>query len=209
MFYEPSKRNHGLPRDPFTSLVVPRPIGWITTLGPDGVVNLAPYSFFNLCSSNPPAVMFAASTKPGTTSRKDSHLNAESSGEFVVNIVSCDLGEQMNLTSAPLDHGVSELALAGLETAPSRVIKTPRIASSPVGIECRHLTTVKVPSRQVGDRESFIVIGEVVGVHIDDSILVDGFVSIEKLRPVAKLGYLDYATIERGFTMAKPSIPDL
>lgn len=206
MFYEPDKQNHGLPHDPVSSLVVPRPIGWITTVGANGVVNLAPYSFFNLCASNPPAVMFAPSTKPGTSFKKDSQRNAETTGEFVVNIVSYEFSEQMNLTSAPVDQEVSELTLAGLTTEPSRIVNTPRLAGSPISLECHYLTTVQVPVKKRRDRDSFIIIGEVVGVHIDDAIFVDGHISVEKLKPVSKLGYLDYATIEHCFSMAKPVV---
>lgn len=209
MFYEPSERNHGLPRDPFKSLVIPRPIGWITTMGRDGVVNLAPYSYFNICSVDPPTVMFAPTTRPGSMAMKDTHRNIEHSGEFVVNIATYDLSEKMNLTSAEFDSGVSEVLVTGLTTAPSQLVSVPRLQQSPISMECLHLTTVTIPVRQESAQRNFIIIGEVVGVHISDDVLTDGFVDIEKLRPVAKLGYLDYAVIASRFTMPKPDLQTL
>lgn len=207
MFYEPSKRNHGLPRDPFKSLVIPRPIGWITSVDAEGVVNLAPYSYFNICSAEPPTIMFAPSTRPGSSLLKDTHQNAEAYGEFVVNIATMELSEKMNLTSADFASGVSELARVGLTATPSTVVSVPRLRESPINIECRHLSTVAVPTRLPTDHKNFIVIGEVVGVHISDHVLTEGFIDIEKLRPVAKLGYLDYAVIDQRFTMPKPEVP--
>src|SRR6185437_4478565 len=115
MFYEPEKRNHGLPRDPFKALVVPRPIGWISSIDPQGRPNLAPYSFFNGVAAAPPCVMFSASLRPRDRTHKDSHSNAEQSGEFVVNLATFDLREAMNASSAGLPRGENEFAAAGLE----------------------------------------------------------------------------------------------
>jgi len=206
MFYEPSKRNHGLPRDPFKSLVIPRPIGWITSVDANGVVNLAPYSYFNICSADPPTIMFAPSTRPDSSLLKDTHQNAERQGEFVVNIATLELSEKMNLTSADFESGVSELAKVGLSTIASEVVSVPRLRESPISMECRHLTTVTVPTRLATHQKNFIVIGEVVGVHISDAVLTNGFIDIEKLKPVAKLGYLDYAVVDQRFSMPKPEV---
>jgi flavin reductase (DIM6/NTAB) family NADH-FMN oxidoreductase RutF len=207
MFYEPDKRDHGLPRDPFKSLIIPRPIGWISTLSLDGVVNLAPYSHFNICAIEPHAVMFSSGTQMGEERRKDSQRNAEDTGEFVVNLVSYGLHEQMNLSSAPVPRTESEVDAARLKTAPSRIVKPPRVAESPIQLECKHMMTIVMPApRSGGDRNS-IVIGLVVGVHIADDVITDGRVDVEKVRPVARLGYMDYAVVDKVFTMHRPGSP--
>src|SRR6266481_5873325 len=139
MHYEPIKDNHKLPHDPFTALVVPRPIGWITTIGASGVVNLAPYSFFNAVAARPPYVMFASGA------RKDSQRNAETSGELVANLATFDLRDQMNATSAAVDSAVSEPEIAGLEMTPSVAVKPPRVKRTPIALECKYLKTVGLP----------------------------------------------------------------
>jgi flavin reductase (DIM6/NTAB) family NADH-FMN oxidoreductase RutF len=206
VFYEPGKQDHGLPRDPFRSLVVPRPIAWITSRSLAGVVNLAPYSHFNICAVQPPAVMFAAGTGRGTDPRKDSQRNAEETGEFVVNVATFDLREQMNLSSAETPATVSEVPLVGLSLVPSRIVQAPRIAESPVQLECKHLMTVSLPCERPGEPRNAMVIGQVVGIHISDAVLTDGFVDIAKLKPVARLGYMDYAVITSAFTMLRPTL---
>src|SRR5258708_6720561 len=125
MFYEPDKRNHGLPRDPFKALVVPRPIGWISSIDPQGRPNLAPYSFFNGVASDPPCVMFAASLRPRDRAFKDSHHNAERTGEFVVNLATFDLREAMNVSSAGLPARQNQFLAPGLATPPSRIVQPP------------------------------------------------------------------------------------
>ncbi len=125
MFYEPRLRNHGLSHDPLKALVAPRPIGWISSLGADGTVNLAPYSFFNMVSDRPPIVMFSSD------GRKDSLRNVEETGEFVCNIVTTDFTHQMNTSSAPYPHGVNEFEKAGLAMEPSRLVKPPRVGALP------------------------------------------------------------------------------
>ncbi len=208
MFYEPSKKNHGLSRDPFRSLVIPRPIAWITSVSVDGIINLAPFSHFNICSVEPPAVMFSAGSSARSDQhrdrKKDSHRNVDDCGEFVVNVVPYDLRKQMNLTSAEVGPSVSEIEVAGLSLAPSKIIKTPRLAESPISLECKHLMTISLPCVTRGGDRNAIVVGEVVGVHIAEEVLTDGLVDIRKLRPVARLGYADYAVISDFFTMARP-----
>ncbi len=203
LYYEPRLRNHGLPRDPFKSLVVPRPIGWISTIGSDGVVNLAPYSYFNAVATDPAIVMFSAGGLDSSDPRKDSRRNAEDTGEFVVNIVTDAQREQMNRTSATVGSAVDEMSLAGLESLPSRRVRPPRVAGSPVHLECVSLQPVVLPARD-GDSPSGIVLGEVVGIHIDESILTDGYVDMAKFRPVARLGYMDYTVVDNVFTMNRP-----
>ena len=205
MFYEPKgPKSHGLPRDPFRSLVVPRPIGWISTVSGEGVVNLAPYSFFNGVASAPPVVMFSPNGAHAEGGSKDSLRNVTETGEFVVNIATWELREEMNLSSAPLARAVDEMALAGLEAAPSRLVRPPRVKASPVSFECRHLQTVELPSDDP-DQPNHTVFGRVIGIHISDDILSEGMVDMNKFRPIARLGYFDYTVVDNVFTMHRPS----
>jgi flavin reductase (DIM6/NTAB) family NADH-FMN oxidoreductase RutF len=203
MFYEPGK-GHGLPRDPFKALVVPRPIGWFTTLNDDGTVNIGPYSYFNAVADDPPVVMFAASPRQPDWV-KDSARNAISRGEFVHNMVTYALREQMNATSAEVAPGVEEAPLAGLELVPSRVVSPPRIAASPASLECRTLQVLEIPQNGDGG-PTRVVLGKVVGVHIDDAALADGRVDLGRLRPVARLGYAEYTVVDTIFRMVRPDV---
>ena len=198
MFYDPRTEKHGLKHSPVTALVVPRPIGWITTLNKEGVVNLGPYSFFNLVSGYPPWVIFSSAP------RKHSQTNAEATGEFVFNLATWDLREEMNASSAEFPEGVSEPEKVGLEMVPSRNVKPPRVKRSPVAIECKYYKTVDLIGSDGKPNRSHIVIGEVVGIHIDDSVIVDGMVDITKMKPIARLGYMDYAVVDEFFTMPRP-----
>ena len=206
MFYEPVKNNHGLAHDPFKSCVVPRPIGWISTLGADGVPNLAPFSQFQNLTFDPPYVMFGANqTTDGR--RKDSVVNAEQSGEFVYNMVTYDLREAMNLSAQQVPPEVDEFELAGVTKAPSKLVKAPRVAESPVHFECRYYQTIRLPGNSTMGTVD-IVIGEVIGIHIkDEFIQPDGKLNILKIRPLARLGYYDYTSIESVFEMIIPG-PD-
>ena len=169
MFYEPDKDNHGLPYNPYKSIVVPRPIGWISTVSRDGVANLAPFSQFNNLSYDPPFVMFSGNSKPETGHRKDSVRNATDTGEFVVNMATWELREEVNITSQFVEAGVDEAALAGLEMMPSRLVKPPRVARSPVHLECKFQCVVALPGNEY-DQVHHVVIGRVVGVHISDDV---------------------------------------
>lgn len=201
MFYEPKKNDHGLPYNPYKSIVIPRPIGWISTMGRDGVVNLAPYSQFNNLGYDPPYVMFSAGSKPDDGARKDSVLNATETGEFVCNMATWDLREAVNTTAQFVPADVDEAALAGLEMEPSQIVKPPRVAASPVHLECRFHQSVVLPGHSVGNIVH-LVIGEVVGVHIrDDALTEDGRLDVLKIRPIARLGYFDYTSIESVFAM--------
>lgn len=204
MFYETAKGDHGLPRNPFKACVAPRPIGWFTTLDAEGRVNLAPYSFFNAVAEDPPHVMFTANALKTSEERiKDSLSNIEETGEFVANLVTWDLRRQMVETSAPLLHGEAESELAGLTLEPSELVAPPRVAQSPIHLECRLWRIIDLPPTRSGQRNA-MVIGHVVGVHIDESVLVEGFVDLTKAKPVARLGYLDYAVVESVFPMQRP-----
>lgn len=200
MYFDPRTEPHGLAHSPYTALVVPRPIGWISTVGADGVVNLAPYSFFNLVSSYPPFVMFSSAE------RKDSQRNAEETGEFVCNLASYELKDAMNASSAPYAGGVSEPDRVGLEMAPSRQVRPPRVARAPAALECKYFKTVALYGSDGKRNRSSVILGEVIGIYIDDRVIVDGLVDIRRMRPVARLGYLDYCVVDEFFAMARPEV---
>ncbi len=202
MFYEP-RLGHGLPRNPFKSLVVPRPIGWISTVDPAGRVNLAPFSFFNAVAEEPPQVFYAANGRKPDAPVKDSRANAEATGCFVVNLATWELKDAMNATSAVFAAGEDELAASGLTAAPSRLVAAPRVAESPVNLECRYLQTVSLASDDP-EQPNAMVIGEVVGVHIRDDLLVNGRIDTRRLRPIARLGYAQYTVVDDLFEMRRP-----
>jgi len=193
LFYEPASRDTSvLPHDPFKAFVAPRPIGWVSTVGPDGEVNLAPYSYFNAVSDNPPTVMFSSDGP------KDSSTYAGATEEFVWNLVTYDLREAMNQTSAALPRGENEFAFAGLEMAPSRLVVPPRVAASPVAFECRVIERVQLA-------RNIVTFGQVVGVHVDERHIVDGRFDTAGVRPIARCGYRgDYATVTELFEMIRP-----
>jgi flavin reductase (DIM6/NTAB) family NADH-FMN oxidoreductase RutF len=201
MFYEPDKNNHGLPYDPFKSIVVPRPIGWISSLDRDGRVNLAPFSQFNNLGYDPPYVMFAAANFPRSPRPKDSVANVIETGEFVVNMATYELREAVNITGSAVDPEIDEAKLAGLAMIPSTLVKPPRVAASPIHLECRYHCTLALPGRNL-EQSHYVVVGRVIGVQIkDDAITPEGRVDVLKLRPLARLGYHDYTSVESLFTM--------
>ncbi len=166
-FYEPSK-GHGLPHDPFNAIVGPRPIGWVSTRGASGVVNLAPYSFFNAFNYTPPIIGFAS------TSPKDSVRNARETGEFVWNLTTRDLAERMNATCAAVPYETDEFALAGLTPIPSRLVAVPRVGESPVNFECKVSEIIQLKGHAGNPTKGWLVLGEVVAVHISQHLLKDG-----------------------------------
>jgi flavin reductase (DIM6/NTAB) family NADH-FMN oxidoreductase RutF len=197
VFYE-TANGHGLPHDPFKAIVAPRPIGWISTRAGDGRINLAPYSFFNAISSKPDLVMFSSDGE------KDSVAFARETGEFVVNLVTRDLFDAMNTSSTDAPRGVSEFQLAGVTPAPCRLISAPRVGEAHAALECR-VTEIAQPRDLAGNpARVHLVTGQVVGVHIDDAMLVDGIFDIRRARPLARLGYLDYAEIREIFSARRP-----
>ncbi len=201
MFYDTAKNDHGLPFSPFKSCVVPRPIGWVSTVSHDGIVNLAPFSMFNQLGYDPPIVMFSGSCRPGTGQRKDSVTNAEETGEFVVNMATWELRDPVAATSRFVEPDVDEFEVAGLTKAPSRMVAPPRVSESPIHLECLYHSTMTLPANR---RESVhrVVVGRVVGIHIRDDVLgEDGKIDVLKIRPLARLGYLDYTSVVEVFTM--------
>ncbi|MEE9453741.1 MAG: flavin reductase family protein [Paracoccaceae bacterium] len=200
MFYRPGIDDHGLPHNPFKAIISPRPIGWISTLDENGTANLAPYSFFNAIADSPPMVMFSSTgTKPDQQQNKDSVANIRASGAFVVNIVSDALKDQMNATSAPLPSGVDEFERARLTKAPCREIAPPYVAQAPAALECRLFKLIELPGQN-----NTMVIGTVVGIHLSDNMFTDGIFDITKYKPLARLGYMDYAVIDKTFQLARP-----
>ena len=203
MFYETARNDHGLPYNPLKACVVPRPIGWLTTLSAEGVVNLAPFSFFNLLSYDPPFVMFSAGAHEADGGKKDTVANIEATGEFVYNMAIWAQKDQMNQTAFLIDRGLDEMAAVGLYPLPSRLVRPPRVRGSPVHFECRLHQIVVLPGR-TPMLEHHLVIGRVDAVHIDDAVLTsDGRLDLLKIRPIARLGYKDYTSIDSIFQMEK------
>ena len=200
MFYEPHKKNHGLPHDPFKAIVAPRPIGWITSMSAAGEINLAPYSYFNAVSTDPPMLMFASEGP------KDSVAFIEETKEFVSNLATFELREQMNTTSAPFARGVDEMKQAGLEAAPSVLVKPPRVKASPCAMECKWLQTLRLSDIDGNPTQRYIVFGQVIGIHIDDRFIKDGLLDTAAMMPIARAGYHGYfvATPETYFSLRRP-----
>lgn len=200
MFYDPRHEEHGLAHNPFNALVSPRPIGWISSVSKDGTANLAPYSFFNAVCSSPPFVMFSS------LGIKDSQTNIEATGEFVVNMAVADLREELVNSSANVGPGVDEFEFAGLAKGPCRNVSVPRVAASPIALECVLSKVVKLTARDGTKAQSQVIFGEVIGIHISDDVIVDGIVDVTKTRPLARLGYLDYAIVDDVFEMHRPPL---
>ncbi|KAM7215032.1 hypothetical protein V8F06_009558 [Rhypophila decipiens] len=245
MFYEPSKNNHNLPHDPFKACVIPRPIGWISTVsisappvpnrGGNGSStkishNLAPYSQFNNLTFDPPYVMFSANHQPdplypagGAGIQKDTARNVESTGVFVWNLATWDLRDKVNITAEQFPLGVDEFAKAGLAKEDSKIVSVsirgttnaerihipvPMVKDSPVKFECEYYTTLRLPGNPpVGAAD--VVIGRVVGVHIADWALTDGKLDVRKTKPIARLGYYEYAVVKETFDMIIPGTDEV
>jgi flavin reductase (DIM6/NTAB) family NADH-FMN oxidoreductase RutF len=195
-------KDHGLAFNPLKAIVSPRPIGWISSIGANGIHNLAPYSFFNAVSETPPMVAFSGS--PGTQGDKDTVKNIEETGDFVVNIVSSSLMNAMNITSASLPRDISEFDQAQLTPKPSRLVSSPHVAESPCYLECKLWKIIDLPQAS-DESKSRLVIGEVVGIGIDDAIITpEGKIDVAKYQPAARLGYKDYAIIDKVFELDRP-----
>jgi flavin reductase (DIM6/NTAB) family NADH-FMN oxidoreductase RutF len=197
MFYE-TRDGHGLPHDPFKAIVAPRPIGWISTIDAQGRHNLAPYSFFSAMASTPPVVAFSSE------GMKDSPANAIATGEFVCNLSTVALAQAMNATSAGVARGVNEFEVAGLTMAPCRLVKAGRVAESPAALECKVLHAMELHDLDGGAIDRHLIIGQVVGVHIDERYLKDGYFDTAAAQPLARCGYRDYAAVTAIFAMARP-----
>ncbi|BAQ68963.1 flavin reductase-like FMN-binding protein [Rhodovulum sulfidophilum] len=199
MFYRPED-GHGLPHNPFGAIVAPRPIGWISTRDAAGRDNLAPYSFFNAVAYEPPQVMFAStSTKPDRDGTKDSVANIRETGVFCVNIVEEAATNAMNATSAPAPCGEDEFALAGIGRTPCETIACSRVADAPAALECRLTRILRLPGAV-----NLAVFGAVTGIHLREDCLVEGRFDVTRFRPLARLGYRDYAVVGGIFELQRP-----
>lgn len=199
-YYQPAL-GHGLAHDPFNAIVGPRPIGWIASRSAEGILNLAPYSFFNAFNYTPPIIGFAS------IGHKDSLSNIEQTGEFVWNLATLPLAEAMNQSCAAVGPEVDEFELAGLTPTPSRLIDVPRVAESPVSFECRKTQIIQLQSAAGDAVNTWLVLGEVVGVHIDRRLLVDGVYQTAAAEPILRGGGpADYFRIEPDalFRMHRP-----
>ena len=203
MFYEPGRTEHRLPRDPFKSCVVPRPIGWISTVSREGVHNLAPFSQFQNLTFDPPYIMFAANqTTRGR--RKDTVANTEATGEFVWNMATYQLREAVNKSAEEVPPEVDEFEISGVTKEAARLVKPCRVAESPIHFECLYHQTIRLPGNgTMGSVD--IVIGRVIGIHINEEVIAsDGRIDILRIRPIARLGYHDYTSVESTFQMIIP-----
>ena len=199
-FYEPAD-GHRLPHDPLNAIIAPRPIGWISTVAPNGARNLAPYSFFNLINYRPPLIAFSSS------GWKDSVANVKAAGEFVWNLATMAQAEQMNMSSASVAGDIDEFDLAGLDALPSLRVKPDRVAGSPVQFECRLTQLIQLENKEGGELDQWLVIGEAIGIHIDTSMLENGIYITARPRPITRGGGpADYFEItqDRLFKMKRP-----
>jgi flavin reductase (DIM6/NTAB) family NADH-FMN oxidoreductase RutF len=199
MFYDALKNNHGLPHDPVNALVAPRPIGWISTMSKAGIRNLATYSFFNLMAGQPPVVVFGSATV------KDTQRNAEETGEFVCNVADWDLREEVNATSTLAPAEVDEFEYVGLEAESSTLVRPPRVKRAKAALECKYVQTVALPTGSEKPHFCAMVVGLVVGIYIDDSVIREGMVDVRKIRPIARLGYFDFSVVDDVFEMLRPA----
>jgi flavin reductase (DIM6/NTAB) family NADH-FMN oxidoreductase RutF len=200
-FYQP-RAGHGLRHDPFNAIVAPRPIGWISTSDGSGIANLAPYSFFNALNYVPPIVAFSS------IGRKDSLRNVEQTGEFVWNLVTRPLGFAMSMTSALVPPEIDEFGLANLTVQASRLVRAPRVAESPVAFECRATQILRLSAADGRELETWIVCGEVVGVHIARSLLTEGLYRTEAAEPVLRGGGPDtYFVVTESVRITIPRPP--
>jgi len=205
MFFRPGD-DDGLRGNPLNQLVVPRPIGWISSVGADGHVNLAPFSFFNAVAYVPPQVMFATTGPHQQGGPKNSLANIRETGEFVANLATWELREAVNLTSTPAPAEVDEFVVAGLTKAPARIVRAPYVAESPVHLECRLTRIVELPTPDPSDPNT-VVFGEVVGIDVADRVIVDGRVDALALDPIARLGSDQYTRVVEVFAMTRPGWP--
>jgi flavin reductase (DIM6/NTAB) family NADH-FMN oxidoreductase RutF len=205
MFFDPrvDPKPAPLAHNPFPALVAPRPIAWISSISADGNCNLAPYSHYNIVAVAPPMIMFAPNSREDSGAPKDTFRNVMAIPEFVVNIVSWDQRETMNRTSGLFDYGISEFESLGIASEASVNVRPRRVAAAPAALECRVWNIIDLP-RAVSGRQCHIVIGEVVGIHIDPAVIVGGRVDAKLLQQVARLGYFEYAVVRDIFQMPRP-----
>jgi flavin reductase (DIM6/NTAB) family NADH-FMN oxidoreductase RutF len=201
MFYDPRKEDHGLPHNPFKAIVAPRPVGWITSMSAKGEINLAPYSFFNAVSDKPPIVLFSSE------GRKDSLVFVEETKEFVCNLANLDMLTAVVTTGVSFPRGVNEMIEAGLEPAPSRLVKPPRVKAAPCALECKILQIVEMHDLEGQPCHRHVVFGQVIGIHIDERYIKDGRLDTAAMQPIARCGYADYAVVDKVIPVQRPRQP--
>jgi len=204
MFYSTDANKHGLRFNPFKSLIVPRPIAWVSTLSEEGIPNLAPFSYFNAIGENPPMIMFSVGWRNNTLK------NIEATKECTCSFVSKSLIEAMNMSSAGVDASVDEFSLSGLEGVDSTLVKPQRVADSPAALECRYWKSIELPSKHDSSPGYTMVMAEVVGVYINDDFIKDGLVDTAAMQPIARLGYMDYAVVDESnmFSLNRPVVAE-
>ena len=200
MFYQPKKNPFSI--DPYKSLIFPRPIGWISSIDKKGIVNLAPYSYFNAIADDPPQIMFVAGASDRSSQKKDTLTNIMATKEFVVNFATSATRNQMNLSSKDIHKDDDEFVLTKLKKRKSRLVKVPSVANSPVNLECKLLKSIKLKSSL--RKFSTMVMGEVIGIYIKDSFIEKGRVNSAAMRYVARMGYSEYTTVSSKFKMKRP-----
>ncbi|MBN8827927.1 MAG: flavin reductase family protein [Sphingobacteriia bacterium] len=204
MFYELKENNHNLKYNPFKSCIIPRPIGWVSTLSPNKIVNIAPFSYFNAISDHPAMVMLSITSHPNNGGYKDTFRNIKALKEFVINVATYELKDYMNLTSLTLPYEQSEAEFANIELEPSNLIKPLRIKNSPIALECKLHEIINLPAENPVKSNS-LILGQVIGIYIKDEFIKDDKVDVEKIKPLARLGYHDYAVIDKIFEMKRPN----
>lgn len=202
MQYDAINPDHGMQYDPFKALIVPRPIGWISTVSVDGQPNLAPFSFFNALSDKPP--FLAASLSNGN----DSLRNILDTKECTVCVVHRELMDAMNMSSAAVDSSVDEYTLAGLSSENSEKVTPARVANCPAAFECKLWQAIELPINAESGRGYTTVILEVISIYINDKYIKDGRIDLQSMQPVARLGYMDYAVINEAnmLTLNRPAV---
>jgi len=203
MFYEP-KKGHPFKADPFNALVFPRPIGWISSSSKKGIANLAPYSFFNAVAYLPPQVMFAATAYHNQGGLKDSIANILATKEFVVNLATKKLRRQVVQSSIDAPNDVDEFKLMKLKKRKSRMVKPPSVAESPVSLECRLLKKIDLKTTSTNKNQNKMIIGEVVGIHIDDKFIKNNKINSLAMRAISRMGYTEYDEVNSKFIMERP-----
>ena len=201
MFYEP-KKGHPFKIDPYKALVFPRPIGWISSLSKKGIPNLAPYSYFNAVADEPPQVMFCSNGDSAYGGYKDSLANILSTKEFVVNFATANTRNAMNISSSNYKPNEDEFVAAKLKKRKSKLVKPPSVNDSPVNLECKLLKTLKLKTNT--KKTSTMVIGEIIGIYINNKFIKNGRIDSVSMRYVSRMGYSEYTTVSSKFNLRRP-----
>ena len=203
MFYEP-KKGYPLLHNPFSALVFPRPIGWISSLSKTGIANLAPYSFFNAIAYVPPQVMFSATAYHNQGGFKDSVANILSTKEFVINLATKKLKQQVVQSSIDAPNDIDEFKLMKLKKRKSKIVKPPSVAKSPVNLECRLLKKIDLKTTSKNKNQNKMIIGEVVGIYIDNKFIKNNKINSLAMRAISRMGYTEYSEVDSKFLMERP-----